>query len=143
MFYGEVFLTVLFATKEFSRFSELVLKMWREQAPEFVTATSGATALLQLQDSEIDMVIADEQLDDMSGIALVKEVVKINPLVNTAIVSSFSADEFHEATEGLGVLMQLPMQPHETDAEALLDVLEKIGSLMQPNECSPQGDEKL
>ena len=76
-------------------------------------------------------MIVDEQLDDMSGFAFVNQAVKVNPLVNTALVSALAADEFHEATEGLGILMQLPIQPRRKDAEALLAVLEKIGVLLQ------------
>ena len=56
----------------------------------------------------------------------------VNPLVNTAIVGEQSKKEFHEATEGLGVLMQLPRHPQERDAEALLAILDKISGLLQP-----------
>ena len=77
-------------------------------------------------------MIVDEQLDDMSGIEFVKQLVKVNPLANTAIVGSLEDEAFHEATEGLGVLMQLPAHPDEKDGEALLAVLAKIAILMQP-----------
>lgn len=123
---------VLITVKDFSRFAALVARLRREQDIELVPATTGAAGLKVLKTKRIDLVIVDEQLDDMDGIALVKQVVKINPLVNTALVSSLAADEFHEATEGLGVLMQLPSHPLESDAEALLAVLTKIGALMQP-----------
>ena len=122
---------VLLVAKNFSRFSALVARLRREQSIELVPVASGAAGLAQLKSKQVDLVIVDEQLDDMSGIVFVKQVVKVNPLVNTTIVSALTADEFHEATEGLGVLMQLPMQPREDDAEALLTVLEKIGVLMQ------------
>ena len=123
---------VLFAAKNFSRFAALVARLGREQDIELVPAATGAAGLAELKTKRIDLVIVDEQLDDMSGIAFINQVVKVNPLVNTAIVSALTADEFHEATEGLGVLMQLPPHPSETDAEALLAVLKKIGVLLQP-----------
>jgi hypothetical protein len=75
-------------------------------------------------------VIVDEQLDDMSGIEFVEQFVKVNPLANTAIVGSLPEAEFHEATEGLGVLMQLPPRPQERDAENLLAILAKISGLL-------------
>ncbi len=130
---------VLFATKDISRFSELMDKLWHEQAIELAPAATGAAGIALLKGKLVDLVIVDEQLDDMSGIAFTKQLVKVNPLVNTAIVSTLTADEFHEATEGLGVLMQLPPQPTENDADALLAVLEKIGALMQPVEQPKQG----
>ncbi len=128
---------VLFATKDILRFSELLDKLWHEQAIELAPAATGATGLALLKSKLVDLVIVDEQLDDMSGIAFTKQLVKVNPLVNTAIVSALTAEEFHEATEGLGVLMQLPPHPSETDAEALMAVLEKIGALMQTVVQSP------
>jgi DNA-binding response OmpR family regulator len=125
-------LIILLTVKDFSRFAELVARLRRESDIELVPAATGAAGLTALKTQRIELVIVDEQLDDMDGIAFIKQVVKVNPLVNTALVSGLTADEFHEATEGLGVLMQLPSHPREIDAEALLTVLAKIGALMQP-----------
>lgn len=125
-------MTILFVAKDFSRFSVLVSRLRREQDVELVPATTGASGLEQLKDKRLDLVIVDEQLDDMSGIEFVKQLVRFNPLANTAIVGSLADEDFHEATEGLGVLMQLPAHPGEKDGEALLAVLAKIAVLMQP-----------
>jgi DNA-binding response OmpR family regulator len=103
-----------------------------------VPTAAGADGFTLLKGKQIDLVLVDEQLDDMSGIAFVKQLVRINALVNTAIVSALSAEEFHEATEGLGVLMQLPIAPREKDAEALLAILEKIGTLLEPVAQQPR-----
>jgi DNA-binding NarL/FixJ family response regulator len=127
-----VLLRVLLITNEIARFSALMERLPRQQKIELATATSAAAGFLLLKGKQIDLVVADERLDDMSGITFVKLLVKLNPLVNTAIVSTLTAEEFHEATEGLGVLMQLPAQPQEQDVEALLAVLEKIRALLQP-----------
>ena len=91
---------------------------------------NGKAGLEDLKTQAIDLVVIDEQLDDMTGIEFVKQVVKVNPLVNTVVVSGLSAEDFHEATEGLGVLLQLPWQPQAGDAERLLAVLAKIAGLM-------------
>lgn len=125
-------MTIVFIAKNFSRFSDLVARLRREQEVELVPVSTGNAGLKQLKDKRLDLVIVDEQLDDMSGIAFVKQLVMVNPLANTTIVSSLAAEEFHEVTEGLGVLMQLPPHPGEKDAEAMLTVLAKIGGLMQP-----------
>jgi DNA-binding NarL/FixJ family response regulator len=125
-------LTILFVAKDFSRFSVLVSRLQREQEIRLVPAATGVAGLEQLKGKPMDVVIVDEQLDDMSGIEFVKQLVMVNPLVNTAIVGEQSKKEFHEATEGLGVLMQLPRHPQERDAEALLAILDKISGLLQP-----------
>jgi Response regulator containing CheY-like receiver and SARP domains len=124
-------LTIVFVAKNFSRFSILVPRLRREQDVELGPVATGAAGLEQLKNKRLDLVIVDEQLDDMSGVDFVKQLVKVNPLANTAIVGSLPDAEFHEVTEGLGVLMQLPPQPGERDAEALLAVLSKIFGLLQ------------
>ena len=121
---------IAFVAKDFSRFSLLVDRLRREQGVDLVPAATGAAGLAQLKGRAVDLVIVDEQLDDMSGIDFVHQFVKVNPLANTAIVGSLPEDEFHEATEGLGVLMQLPPRPREADAESLLAVLAKISGLI-------------
>ena len=123
-------MVILFVAKDYSQFSALVTRLGQQQDIQLVPALTGTAGLAYLKASTVDLVIVDEQLDDMSGIALVKQVVKVNPLVNTAIISTLPAEDFHENTEGLGVLMQLPPQPLAGDAEALLAVLKKIGGLM-------------
>ncbi len=49
--------------------------------------------------------------------------------MNCAAVSSLSADDFHEASEGLGVMMQLPLEPDLKDAEKLVEYLKTILNL--------------
>jgi DNA-binding NarL/FixJ family response regulator len=129
---------VLFIAKDIARFSALVAGLQRQPEIELLPAETGAAGLLLLKAKQIDLVIVDEQLGDMSGIAFVKQLVKINPLVNAAIVSALSPEEFHEGTEGLGVLMQVPVEPQDKDAEALLTLLEKIGALLRPVAPQPQ-----
>ena len=51
------------------------------------------------------------------------DIMMINASVHTAVVSDMDPDEFHEATEGLGILMPLPTSPKADDAERLLKTL--------------------
>jgi CheY-like chemotaxis protein len=126
-------LTIVFIAKDFSRFGPLVYRLRRERHVELIPVVTGAAGLGQLRGKPIDLVIVDEQLEDMSGIEFVRQLVTVNPLANTAIVGALTEEDFHEATEGMGVLMQLPRQPTEQDAETLLVLLAKISGLMQPS----------
>lgn len=91
-------------------------------------------ALQVVKEIGLDLVIVAEQLDTMNGIEFINTLVNINPLIHTALVSSLDAEDFHEQTEGLGVLMQLPPEAEKKAAEELLEKVEKIESLMH----SPQ-----
>ena len=137
-FMERVFLRVLIVTKDIARFSAFTAGLQHRREIQVVSAATGTDGFLLLKDTQISLVVVDEHLGDMDGIAFVKQLVKVNPLINTAIVSLLIPEEFHEATEGLGILMQLPKKPGEKYAETLLAILEKIGILLQPKTEQPQ-----
>ncbi len=89
-------------------------------------AKTGDLALSMIVEKKINLLITYESLKDMAGIDLVKKVVSINPMINCVIASKLSPKDFHEATEGLGVLMQLPLAPSKEDAEKLLSNLNMV-----------------
>jgi DNA-binding NarL/FixJ family response regulator len=87
---------------------------------------SGAEALETAQASAPHLVIIDTGLADYEPLELVLKLLKVNAMVNTAVVSPLSEEEFHEASEGLGVLGRLPVEPGESDATELLHRLKKV-----------------
>ncbi len=91
-----------------------------------MSAESGSQALSLSTQHQFDIIIADETLPDMSGLELAKKLIIKNPMLNIALVSALSADDFHEASEGLGILMHLPPSPQKSDAEKLLEHLNHI-----------------
>jgi hypothetical protein len=50
----------------------------------------------------------------------------VNAFIQTAVVSRLSHDAFHEASEGLGVLAQLPPAPGRDDARRILEMLRQL-----------------
>ncbi len=89
-------------------------------------ALSGNEALNIIKDKTVNLVIADESLGDMAGLEFAKKLISINPMINCALVSSLSPKDFHEASEGLGLMMQLPAQPEKQHIEKLLTQVETI-----------------
>ena len=77
----------------------------------------------------IDLVVADEGLGDMTGLELAGKILSVNPMINCASVSRLSPEEYHEASEGLGVLAQLPIKPGKKHAEELVQRLKYIKNL--------------
>jgi DNA-binding NtrC family response regulator len=90
---------------------------------------SGSDALAAVSAKTFHLLIADERLGDMTGLELVETVVTRQPMLNCAVVSSLSAEDYHEASEGLGILMQLSTAPGIKEADALVGHLKKIQSL--------------
>jgi len=89
-------------------------------------AQSGSDAIVKIAEGKFDLVVTDEDLGDMTGIEFIEKVVSKKPTANCAVVSSLSPSDFHEASEGLGILMQLPVRPGHRQAEKLLSQLRAI-----------------
>jgi len=87
---------------------------------------TGAEVLEKVRSKAPSFVIVDEGLPDFEPLPLVTEIMKINAMVNTAVVSSLSAKEFHDASEGLGVLSSIPPEPTEEDGLKVRKVFEKF-----------------
>lgn len=122
---------VLLVTRDKRVFSDFYQMLAARSDVTTAWATSWQDVSEQVAGKKFDLVVADEQLDDMTGLAMAQKLVALNPLINCALVSTLSHDAFHEASEGLGVMAQLPERPGREDALRLLDRLMIIdGQLM-------------
>ena len=87
---------------------------------------TGAQALELASASTPGLMVIDAQLDDKTGLDIAREVILVNAGINMAVVSDRSADEFHTVSEGLGIVAQLPPYPGTSQAERLLNLIEKL-----------------
>jgi len=86
-------------------------------------ASTGEAALARIKSLPPTLCIVDATLPDMGPFALVAQLATVNALVNTAVVSELSDEQFHDAGEGLGIMARLPLYPSERDAQDLLTTL--------------------
>jgi two-component SAPR family response regulator len=117
---------ILLVTSEKEPFSKFDKVLKQKDDVELSRAATGQKALETLSNNPVDLVIVNENIGDMTGIEFMKKLLSINPMINCAAVSPLSSDEFHEASEGLGVLVQLPVDPGELEAEDLLKRLKHL-----------------
>ena len=96
---------------------------------ELTWAESGQKALDKLSETSVDLVVTGKELGDMTGLEFAEKLIRVNPMINCAVLSPLPSDEFHEASEGLGVFAQLPLRPAKEDAEKLLKRLKKLKDL--------------
>jgi len=94
-----------------------------------VTTDSAVDVLEKVKQQPPVLVIIDYHLREMAPLDLAKELLQINALVNIAVVSTMTEDDFHEATEGLGLLPRLPSPPTAADASVLLSRLREVTGL--------------
>lgn len=80
----------------------------------------------KIENNKFDLLIVDETLSDTKGLECIEKIIMNNPFLNTAAISSLSSKDFHEESEGFGVLMQIPVNPGSEDGKEMLDYLNKI-----------------
>ena len=119
-------LKLLLVGRDKNIFEDLISALTRYEDIESELSESGEKALAIVSGKAVDLVIADEDLGDMTGLEIVRRILKINFMINYAVVSRLSHDEFHEASEGLGIMLQLPKRPDEKDAKELVKTLKLI-----------------
>jgi len=117
---------LLIVSSDKHAFADLTLFLKKKADIDISWAENGGTALNMIAKNPFDLAIAVDQLPDMTGLGFIKKLVTINPMINSALVSKLSHDKFHEQTEGLGILAQLPKKPDEKHAKDLLEQLKKI-----------------
>ncbi len=122
-------LYILLASQTKENLSDMASALTEHKEVELSWAESGDKALQLAKESNIDLAITDEDLGDMTGLGLAGKLLMVNPMINCAAVSSLSPEEFHEASEGLGLLGQLSSKPDKKQAEELLGRLKDIKKL--------------
>ena len=99
---------------------------------EIAWAGTSSKAMTMIAEQSFDLVITDENLGDMTGLEFIRLVVSKMPMVNCAAVSSLPSEDFHEKSEGLGILMQLPLRAGQEHAEILVGKLKSILEILKP-----------
>ena len=120
---------LLLATPYRKSLFELASVMEKYDDVELTWTESGKKALDMLSETSVDLVVADKELGDMTGLEFANKLLRVNPMINCAVLSQLPYDEFHEASEGLGVFAQLPLRPAKEDAEKLLKRLKNLKDL--------------
>jgi len=117
---------LLLVSPDKSSLSELAAALKEHDDVELLTTESGEKALAMVSESTVDLVVTDEELGDMTGLEFARRVISLNPMINCATVSGLESERFHEVSEGLGLMDQLPTRPGKEDAERLLRNLRLI-----------------
>ncbi len=75
------------------------------------------------------LVIIDQEIRDGNPLDLVMELLAVNAMINTTMITSMNADEWHERSEGLGMMPPISNPPTKKDALALMEAFRKMPGL--------------
>ncbi|MCA1742425.1 MAG: hypothetical protein ABR542_00815 [Desulfonatronovibrio sp.] len=72
------------------------------------------------------LIIIDENLSGPETFKLIQNILSLDAMVNTAVLTDMDKKDFHEAGEGLGILMSLPLNPGKEDGRELISNLKQV-----------------
>jgi DNA-binding response OmpR family regulator len=118
--------SIIVVSPQVKKWGAFTTELGNQSQMEMMETRSGAQALAAAQDKKPVAVVIDQDLGDMTGIELVVQLLQVNAMINVALVSDQSENDFHESTEGLGILMKLPPIPDEPAAVDFLECLSGV-----------------
>jgi len=83
---------------------------------DVVTAGDGPQALELLASRPVDLVVSDEMLPGMDGIALLGSVRRLYPDIQVMMLTGYAEDKGSEIGDALGRDIVIVNKPWETDA---------------------------
>lgn len=123
---GKTMLSLLLVTTRQKDLDPFIECLSSDPDVRLTIAASGTKAIDIVRADPPRLVIIDFELPDIGAMRLVSELIMVNAMVNTAVVSPLTEQEFHEAGEGLGILAGLPLAPGEGEARELLCKLRTV-----------------
>lgn len=115
--------SIVIVTQELDNWGDFTAELGAKCQMDVIQARSGAEAIATAREKKTAAMVIDQELGDMKGIDLVPQLLRIDAFVHIALISGQSEEVFHEAAEGLGILMQLPPRP---DAQAANDFSKRL-----------------
>ncbi len=115
-----------------------------DTAQPFYTYLSSLNKILLTLPVEevITELLTTEKIDAVIGfehdLELIKSTIVRFPMLNYALLSRATAEDFHEMTEGYGFFYQLPETPGLDHGQELMAILEKISISVADQQHSEQ-----
>jgi DNA-binding NtrC family response regulator len=117
---------VVLISKEPDYFSELSTALAEDAQMSVAWFGTAEQVYRAAEKKQVDVLIVAEEIKQSSGLQFIRELVRSHPFINCALVSPLYPQEFHEATEGLGLFMQLPPAPDGAQAPKIREQLAAI-----------------
>jgi DNA-binding response OmpR family regulator len=118
--------TVLLITSRPDGLQELTRGIDKEPGLKVRAAYTMDEALAVLADDPPLLAVIDDSVGEVSGLDVVRRLMRIDAFLNTAVLSALDEETFHRRSEGLGILARLPLQPDAGDVARLLEALRRV-----------------
>lgn len=75
------------------------------------------------------LLVVDAMMPGMDYKKFLMDLLRVNAMLNTVVVTDMGEDDFHEDSEGLGVLCAVPAEPGRDDGVRAADQLKLVFGL--------------
>lgn len=120
---------ILLVTSRPAQLKEFSSALCREEKMTVMPVESAKEAIIAAREVKPVLAVVDDQVRGVSGLDIVRRLIEENAFIQTAAISELSEHEFHNRSEGLGILSQLPLLPEKGDALRLLELLGQVISV--------------
>ena len=118
--------TIVLASPQVDRWQAFSDALGARIQADIVAVRSAADAVEAAQRLRPQLVVIDAELSDQTAADLIRRLLGIDAMINTAVASAETEAIFHEATEGLGILMKLSPLPLPSEAGRLAECLGRL-----------------
>ena len=124
---------VLLISERMEKMSGFFHALQDNKAINLLTASAVEDCISMAEYHAPALIIVDEQIGALSGLELVRCLIKVNAFLNIVVLSSLSDEDFHLQAEGLGILTKLSIQPGEKEADRIIGLLDSSISCLRPH----------
>jgi len=117
---------ILIVTRRAEALSAFADALAKGVGAELRFTDSWTNALAVARDLPPTFAVLDEGLEGGGPLELARRLMRVNAMINLAVVSALDEETFHEAAEGLGILSAVPPQPAQADGQALAGVFRRF-----------------
>ena len=82
--------------------------------------------LQQASSAAWDLLVIDALLSNLDYKKLLMDLLRVNAMLNTVVITDLGESDFHEASEGLGVLSAVPARPTREHGIQIMGLLRQI-----------------
>lgn len=122
----QVMNTIMIATNRPEALKSFCSELERQSGIPVTTIDKQSLLVERVKEHASPALILDGDFEGMNDFSLVKTLLSLNAMVNMAVISDLEEQTFHEITEGLGILMQLPRNPARNDAAVFWEKLKLV-----------------
>lgn len=119
---------VLLVTSRPAQLKEFAEVFYTDRKMEVVPVGTAKEAISVVQEMAPVLAIVDDQVRGVEGLKIIQRLIEANAFIHTATISELTDQEFHNRSEGLGILAKLPLVPGRNDAYKLIEQLERMVS---------------